>query len=823
MLLLGMTSLTFAQNLDQIGKAPLVKINGGIAANSVYYSGTANRDPLTYFVNGNLNFNFSGVYNVPLSFSYTNQEFTHSTPFKINRLSIHPSYKWVATHIGDVAMTFSPYTVSGHQFTGFGVDLSPSKPYKVSAFYGRLLRETEYNETEPQAITAFRRMGYGVKGTYEFDRFSVGVIVFKAIDEVKSLKNSIPQSLNLTPKENLVASVESSFKVVKNLSINLEIAQSAITENIIEQQKQSKSHLLGLFIDKNASTDYYTALNTDITYSLGKGSVGVRYERIDPQYRTFGAYFFNNDLENITVNASQELFKGKVSLAVNAGLQRDDLKNEKESQSNRIVSSLNANVKASDKITIGATYSNFQSYTNIRSVFDEINETNPVQNLDTLDFKQVSQNASLQLGYVVSQTKQKQQNLGINFSYQTTKDEQGTAAETNTKTDFYNLGTNYTIAYPEMALTINGAVNATYNTIQGNEALTYGPTVSVNKQFFDKKLRTGFSASYNESLNNGDSQGNVMSYRANAGYVYKEQHNLSLSALSLFRNTSGISNAHDVTVTFGYSYSFDVKKPDLRFKRKHADKETQQKNKDTLRELEEKLKKQNHYRFRYRDEIYEGNALQVVQKIEGVTQEQYFKHSNAFSEEILQTQFSEVRQKALSDDDFKEAAFDYLDEVYLRKDFLEAYDKSLRMALQSLQRELLTKDEAMREAYVKTKDALETYPLHSVKTSAQRNSHTQEEQQHYQKLQKEYAIESERLEAYLYLRFEIDKLLNNRSVNTKSSHLGHIKDRTQESAFEKYSSTQDIATITYYLQGEIIGYFDEKYQNAEEVAERPKK
>lgn len=822
MFLCSITSIVYGQNLDQIGKAPLLKINGGVSANSVYYAGTANREPLTYFVNGNLNFNISGIYNIPLSFSYTNQKFEHSTPFKINRLSIHPSYKWVTTHIGDVSMTFSPYTVSGHQFTGFGTDLTPNGPFKVSAFYGRLLKATEYDIEFPQAIPAYKRMGYGIKGSYEFDKFSIGLIFFKARDEVKSLDTPIPEELNLDPKENLVASIESSVKVTKNLTFNVEIAQSAVTENIQNQQGSTTTNALGVLINKNASTDYYTAFNSDFTYSYGKGSVGVGYERIDPQYRTFGAYYFNNDLENITINAAQELFNGKVSLAVNAGLQRDDLKNEKESQSNRVVSAINTTIKASEKMTIGASYSNFQSYTNVRSVFDEINQVDPLQNLDTLDFKQVSQNASLQFGYIVSQTKQKQQNAGFNLTYQTTKDAQGTAAATNTKTNFYNAGANYTIAYPEKTLTINGALNVTYNSILGNDALTYGPTVSVNKQFFDKKLRTGLSASYNESLTNGDSQGNVISFRGNAGYVYKEKHNLSLSALTLLRNTPNVSSANDFTVTFGYSYSFDVKKPDLGFKRKTSEEEIQKKPKDTLQKLEEKLEKENYYRFRYRNEIYEGNANSIVQKIEAVTQRHYFKHEDAFARDTLQVQLSKIKQRAVADTDFKEAAFDYLDDVYHRKDFILPYNESLQYALLSLRKELLDKDESMREEYVQAKDALESHSLYTVKAS-EHKTYSKTEQAHYKKIQKEYAVQAERLEAYLFLRFEVDKLLNDRGIDHKKKRVTQIKEMTRENAFQMYSETKNIDTITQYLQGQIIGYFDTLYQSTEEVMEDIKK
>ncbi|MBW1295823.1 hypothetical protein [Aquimarina litoralis] len=817
-LLVLLTSPLLGQDLGQIGKAPLVKINGGISANSVYYNGTANREPFTYFLNGNLNFNISGIYNIPLSFSYTNQDFAYSTPFKINRLSIHPSYKWVATHIGDVAMTFSPYTVSGHQFTGFGTDLTPNGPFKISALYGRFLKATEYNAEVPEAIPAYKRMGYGLKTSYDFNRFNIGLIFFKAKDEASSLEIPIPDDLNIDPKENLVISLTSSVEITKGLNFNLEVAQSAVTENLNDTGTDSNSNILGFLIDEKASTDYYTAFNADINYAFGKGSLGIGYERIDPQYRTFGAYFFNNDLENITANATQELFNGRVSLALNAGLQRDDLKNEKESQSNRIVAALNTNIKASDRLNIAASYSNFQSFTNIRTAFDIINEVDPVENLDTLDFKQVSQNASLNLGYILSQSKQKQQNIGLNLTYQTTKDEQGTADETNNQTDFYNLGANYSIAYPESALTVNGAVNAAYNVIEENDALTYGPTLSVNKQFFDKKLRTGFSASYNQSLANGTSQGNVTNFRANAGYVYKEKHNLNLNALALFRNSSTTASSNDFTVTLGYSYSFDVKKPDLRFRKRDPNssnnKKNAQKSKDTLQQLEEQLDKQNYYRFRYRGEIYDNNALAVADQIEAIAKKEYYDNEEAFAKDKMKMLFAALKENAKTDEDFKNLAIDFLDSIYLRKDYIPVYQNGLQTTLLSLRKELVNKDQKMKDVYAKAKFELENHPLHSLSES-ERNTASEEAQFEYMKINTKYKVEGEKFEAYLFLRIEVDKLLNGNRLITKSTHTKNIKELTQETTFGMYSEKKDLEKINIYLEEQIIIYFDKLYRSSD--------
>ncbi len=260
-ILINLTFASYGQNLDQIGKVPLVRYNGGISANGIFYDGAANRSPFTYFVTGNLNFNISGIYNIPLSFSYTNQDFGFTTPFKINRLSISPSYKWVTTHIGDVSMSFSPYTLNGHQFTGGGVDLTPNGPFKISALYGRFLRSTEFNEDNPQVIPAYERFGFGVKTSYDFNKISVGLIFFSAKDDENSLENPVPTTLEFTPQENTVVSAEASFSIFEKAKINIEYALSGVTEDTRITESRTSNGALSFLLNENLSTNYFNAFN----------------------------------------------------------------------------------------------------------------------------------------------------------------------------------------------------------------------------------------------------------------------------------------------------------------------------------------------------------------------------------------------------------------------------------------------------------------------------------------------------------------------------------------------------------------------------------
>lgn len=243
------TAYGHAQSLDlgKIGKEKMLRYNGGLSVNSVYYEGSGTRQPFTYFVSGNLNFNIGGLYNLPLSFTYSNQNFDFPSPFRFNRLSLNPSYKWISAHIGDVAMAFSPYTVSGHQFTGGGIDLSPPGKFKISALYGRFLRATEYNEEQPEAPVAYERTGFGLKTAYAFKALTLGLTLFKATDAENSLKTPVPATLQLAPKDNAVVSIEGDIALFDKAKLRIEYALSGVTEDVRLADARQQAGLLSFY------------------------------------------------------------------------------------------------------------------------------------------------------------------------------------------------------------------------------------------------------------------------------------------------------------------------------------------------------------------------------------------------------------------------------------------------------------------------------------------------------------------------------------------------------------------------------------------------
>lgn len=699
-LLFFATTLGYSQsfNVEQLSKTKLFTVSGGASANAIMYSGNAVREPFSYFLNGNININVAGLYNLPFSFSYSTQKFGYTKPVAIKTLSIHPSYKWITTHIGDVSMTFSPYTLNGHLFTGFGVDLTPPGKFKVSAMYGRLLKKSEYNVNFPEAVPTYKRYGYGFKTAYTFEKVNLGVIFFKASDVVSSLSNPVPFELGLTPKENTAISFETSFKLFQKLQVMTEYANSGITEDISVNDSSKGKGIASLFLKSNATTTSQNAIKAQLVYPAGKGTLGLGYERIDPNYRTLGSYYFNNDLENITVNATQQVFKDKVSLAVSLGMQKDNLEKQKVSQSKRLVSSLTADYKASQKLNLNFNYSNFQSYTNSRNQFDYINQDPSLIYVDTLNFRQVNQNLGLTANYLLKNDKQLKKSINANFSMQESANQQQGETVAGGKTTFYNSAISYVQGYPAKDLNFMGSLNNTYSLIENGNSLIIGPTLGVTKLFMDHKLNSSFSTSYNTTFSNGNKQNDIFNFRLSSSYLYLQKHSFNLSVISLFGKTTSNKN-NDLTATLSYAYSFDKIK--LRQTPKAAKKD-------------EKQLGDNILKINLKDYKLEGTREQITQQLKDLQQQlQPIPNEQTAKLEHL------LRLAALTPDEasFKDKVIDYLEEYQTVSEVVKKYNELIIQAVQKVAKEISSKDESFEKAYTTAISQVNTHKLHGVNTS----------------------------------------------------------------------------------------------------------
>ena len=543
LLLLGMKP-SYAQNIEEVlafRKKKPFKISGSISARATLFSSQPSeaRQSFTYQLTGSVNLSLYELLNIPLSFNLNNYGANFSYPSLPNRLSLHPSYKWAKAHIGDVSMSFGPYTLNAHQFTGLGVELSPGR-WQVSAMAGRLLKRVDADPNIPSLQVGYERWGYGLKTRYVGSTFALGGTVFAARDRDGRISFDI-DALGIYPKGNIALGLEGSLSLIKDLKLSLEYGLSRMQQDL-----------------RSAEVSYYHALKADVSYSFLGNTLGVGYERIDPGYATLGAYYFNNDYENLTLNYSRSFFDSKLSLALSGGLQRDDLMGQKQEHNKRFVGSAQVGFTPSEALSASVSLSSFQSYRNLKSSFDYINARTPYDNLDTLQFTQLSHSLDADISWRLKQSEAQTQTLSATLSYQEAADRQGRYIPPGQLTRFMNLGTSYSLDLSALDLTLTGGFNVSNNYADRKAVLTLGPSLSLAKRFLKKQLSTGLSLSYNETQEAGHRLAQVYNLRATAGYRFWGKHGLNASVAyqgRKFRHAVS-SPRYSFTSELSYSYSF---------------------------------------------------------------------------------------------------------------------------------------------------------------------------------------------------------------------------------------------------------------------------
>jgi hypothetical protein len=350
-------------------------------------------------------------------------------------------------------------------------------------------------DMDPANGPAYDRWGGGAKVKYTKKFGSLEFIAFKASDRPGSI--DVPDSIqNLQPAENLVLGLNADIKIDDKTTAKIEFARSYYTRNISlpDQAIQSFTFAdnLGTLLKANTSTSINNAITAQASRNFGKFELNAKYKRVDPNYQTMGSPFLNNDLQNITGGVAFSLFKNKVTFAADAGVQKDNIDDLKEEETQRIIVNGNINVRATKKLNFSLSGSNFttNSY-----------QTGVVAN-DTLQFYQITRNLTLSTFYTIS-SGSIPQSIFLTISRQETSDAEDNASEISN----FNLG--YTISLSSIGMTGNVSINYFRNDI--NPILTngIGPTLQLSKSVFESKGNVSLAYSNAQTIVDGERNSDV--------------------------------------------------------------------------------------------------------------------------------------------------------------------------------------------------------------------------------------------------------------------------------------------------------------------------
>ena len=555
---LGYT-LVVAQDLNGLGRQKPVTLHGGINLRGMFYyaDGIANRrQPFTYLLTGSPTLSLYGI-SVLFSFIISEQERSFRQPF--NQFGLSPTYKWLTLHGGYRNVSFSPFTLDGYTMLGAGFELRPGKWF-VGMMYGRLNRAVVANQNlgDLQAV-AFTRRGIAGKLGYGTDTTNIQFSFIKAKDNAASVDyQQVGQDtlgiVPVTPAENLVMSLGGRLGLFKYFYVEAEGALSIYTKNsqtsiTIDSSVANIPSLLASLLTINASTESNKALRAAFGYRQKRYGLGLQYRRIDPNFQSMGAYFFQNDLENVTINPMILFWQGKIRFNGSLGIQRDNLSGQKQATARRVIGSVTASAAFTPQLGIDLAYSNFA--TSQMPVAVKFN--------DSLRVAQTTQNFSLTPHYFITGTARSHV-FTLSVNYMTLTDV-GLLSE-NRNAQSANAFFNYQLTFNASGLNVSAGVHYTRLQMAQLNSGNQGVTLAAGKNFLHKTLLLRLTSSVLQNIQ-GNAQTMLYTHGLSGTYRVGKHHSFNLNTHYINNQGSAEAQAAGGYPTFtetrgdiGYNFTF---------------------------------------------------------------------------------------------------------------------------------------------------------------------------------------------------------------------------------------------------------------------------
>ncbi|TKC02842.1 hypothetical protein [Pedobacter frigoris] len=522
-----------AQDLDNMGKQKPFAINGslGIGLGTYNANGIPDRQrAFSYILNGAPTLSVYGV-SFPFSVVVSDQQRSYTQPF--NQYGISPTYKWATFHAGWRSIEFSPFTLAGHTFLGGGVELNPGK-LRFGFIYGRFNKAIEEEPIQSSGfgqLPAYKRTGYSAKLGLGTERNHVDLIFLNAKDDVNSLKNPTPAA-GLKPAENLVLGLSTKFTFFKRFLFDLDVSGSIYTNNklsdTIDNIQLEKVAIIRKLVTLNTSTQFLTAGQTSLGYQGGTYNVLFRYRRVDPDYKSMGAYYFETDVQNYTAEGGVRLLKGQMQVNATLGLQNDNILKDKSYRSNRKIGSLNLSYNKSD-YGIDLRYSNY-GITQDRGL-------NPI--IDTFRVARTNHNINAMLRYNIPGQVVSHGIILVGNIQSVVDLNRFTASQNKSNSKTANLS--YQLTFAPRAFGVNTNFNYTVADISFGRTVFYGPSVGLDKQFEKGKYGLNASMSYQRQQNNDKNAGSIFNGNLNGSYRISKRDAANVSLMYLKSNSKDIT------------------------------------------------------------------------------------------------------------------------------------------------------------------------------------------------------------------------------------------------------------------------------------------
>lgn len=429
----------------------------------------------------------------------------------INRIALHPRWRWGQLHIGDFSHSISSFTMRGISIRGGGVELHPGK-LRFEAIGGETQRAVEYSHNRSYKRRLYvGRLGIGKQNDSYFDLVflramdNTGSLPADSIDYEDSRSDTVatprlPSSTLVTPQENMTIAIVYQLRFFnKRFLLKNETAASVHTSNMYSSEVSDLSDVPSVFnsfFKARSSTSADYAYQSEAALNLKAVTVNAKYMYIGPGFVSLGLNYLINDRQNVQVNSRIRLLKNKLSCRVNYSRQNDNLLSQKAFTTTRGRISANMNMRFSSALNVSLSGQSGD----VKN--DSEDETNRV------DF--VTNSAGIN-GRMQIADRKWARGFSVNYTFQNSKDNNPLRLK-NSVIAHNVRGTFDLLQIDEFAVVPGfGFSNVKRGSDFQNTTATY--SIKTSYYTFDRKLK--FTLSFN-----ADNRHGVRSYETNLGTYY---------------------------------------------------------------------------------------------------------------------------------------------------------------------------------------------------------------------------------------------------------------------------------------------------------------
>ncbi len=541
----------YAQDLENLKTVAPVRFQGtlmtGFQTYKVYGIDPRSTNPM-WNLSGNASLIVYG-FDIPMSFTIGRQGNNVNYP-AFRQFGMSPHWRWIKLHAGWRNMNFSPYTLAGHTFLGGGIELNPGK-FRFAAMAGRFRQARQESDTTDAAYfpASFKRTGYGVKVGVGTANNYFDLIYFRAKDDPKSLSKLLIDT-TLTPGENAVTGYSTHLRLGRHVGFFSDLAISMYTRNVNSEAVADSNRIpeVPLLLKPRFSTRLNYAARAGFDFNFRNFNLKTAYERIAPNFETMGAYYFNNDIQNITISPNFGFAKNKARFFGTIGVQRNNLAGNRSETTHRIIGNAVLSVNPTPKFGIETNYMN----ASVKQLDGRVRLN------DTIRVAILNTNIGITPHWSWSDTS-RASNLLFSANYQQLNDRNPFTRE------FANLNTTFATGNFSQNYMHSGwgwSVGANFNNIKVYQISSnrYGGTLGVNKTWSEGRNSIGLSSTWNLSEVNGEKDGSILSTSLNLGWNFAQVYQFSVFATVLRNNSIAFDDYTELQGGATLSRSFGGKK-----------------------------------------------------------------------------------------------------------------------------------------------------------------------------------------------------------------------------------------------------------------------